>query len=295
MGTEDILKDFIITSDTTCDLSDEYVAKNNIRIIPLCYVLDDVIYGIDKIMDIKEFYDTMRGGKMPTTMAGSPEDIRNIFTGILDEGYDILHISFSSALSSSYNNATVVAGELKENYPDADIRVVDSLCASLGEGLLVHKAVRLKAAGASLDDVFKWLEENKLNLCHQFTVDDLHHLHRGGRVSKTAAVVGTLINVKPVLHVDDGGRLIPLNNVRGRKKSLISLVDNMEKAIKDYDGANEDVFIGHGDAPEDARFVADMVKSRFGIENITIGYISPTVGAHSGPGTIALFFMGSKR
>jgi DegV family protein with EDD domain len=170
--------------------------------------------------------------------------------------------------------------------------VVDSLCASLGEGLLVHKAVQLKEKGKSLDEIASWLEENKLNLCHIFTVDDLHHLHRGGRVSKTSAIIGTLINVKPVLHVDNEGHLIPLNNVRGRKKALISLV---EARLDGYRDQNDTVFISHGDCLEDAEFVASLVKERYGINDILINYVCPTIGAHSGPGTVALFFMGNKR
>jgi DegV family protein with EDD domain len=153
----------------------------------------------------------------------------------------------------------------------------------------------MKEAGKSMDDIFDWLEENKLNLCHIFTVDDLHHLHRGGRLSKTTAIIGTLINVKPVLHVNNEGRLVPLNNVRGRKKSLISLVNQMEKRISGFEDKNDTVFISHGDSLEDAEYVASLVRERFGVENIVINYICPTIGSHSGPGTIALFFMGNPR
>jgi DegV family protein with EDD domain len=188
-----------------------------------------------------------------------------------------------------------VARDLCNYNPDANIKVVDSLCASMGEGLLVHKAVQMKEAGKSMDDIFDWLEENKLNLCHIFTVDDLHHLHRGGRLSKTTAIIGTLINVKPVLHVNNEGRLVPLNNVRGRKKSLISLVNQMEKRISGFEDKNDTVFISHGDSLEDAEYVASLVRERFGVENIVINYICPTIGSHSGPGTIALFFMGNPR
>jgi DegV family protein with EDD domain len=165
----------------------------------------------------------------------------------------------------------------------------------MGEGLLVHKAVGLKDSGKSIDEVADWLENNKLNLCHMFTVDDLHHLHRGGRVSKATAIIGTLINVKPVLHVDNEGRLIPLNNVRGRKKALISLVDQMEASVKDYRGSNDIIFISHGDCIEDAEFVGNLIKERFGNLEVLINFVSPTIGSHSGPGTIALFFMGKSR
>ena len=173
--------------------------------------------------------------------------------------------------------------------------MIDSLCASLGEGLLVHKAVAMKEAGKSMDEIASWVEENKLHVVHNFTVDDLFHLYRGGRVSKTAAVVGTMINLKPVLHVDNEGHLIPLSKVRGRKKSLIALVDSMEKQIGSRRDENDIVFISHGDSLEDAQFVADLVKERLGIDQFLINYVGPTIGAHSGPGTIALFYFGDYR
>lgn len=286
---------FIITTDTTCDLPAEYVKKHNLRVIPLYYSFEDVVYGDKNKLEPKDFYNKMRAGSMPTTMAVNPDSARDVFTSLLNQGYDILHIAFSSALSGSCSVTTTVARDLCEEIPGANIVVIDSLSASMGEGLLVHKAVKLKESGKSIDDIADWLENNKLNLCHIFTVDDLHHLHRGGRVSKTAAIIGTLINVKPVLHVDNEGRLVPLNNVRGRKKALISLVDHMEKRLAGFEDKNDTVFISHGDSLEDAEYVASLVKNRFGIEDILIDYVSPTIGSHSGPGTIALFFMGNPR
>ncbi|MGF7143137.1 DegV family protein with EDD domain [Anaerotaenia torta] len=289
------MKQYIITTDTTSDLPEEYLQQHNISLLPLYYTFDGVIYGDKTFLTPKEFYDKMRGGAMPTTMAVNPEIARTIFTGLLDQGYDILHIAFSSALSGSCSVAATVARELMDERPGTKVTVIDSLSASLGEGLLVHKAVQLKESGQSIDEVADWLEKHKLNLCHMFTVDDLHHLHRGGRVSKATAIIGTLINVKPVLHVDDEGRLTPLHNVRGRKKALIALVDRMEASLPEDSEQNDIIFISHGDSIEDAQFVADLVKDRFGIQNILINYVSPTIGAHSGPGTIALFYMGKAR
>ncbi len=289
------MKQYIITTDTTSDLPEEYLQQHNISLLPLYYTFDGVIYGDKTFLTPKEFYDKMRGGAMPTTMAVNPEIARTIFTGLLDQGYDILHIAFSSALSGSCSVAATVARELMDERPGTRVTVIDSLSASLGEGLLVHKAIQLKDAGHSIDEVADWLEKHKLNLCHMFTVDDLHHLHRGGRVSKATAIIGTLINVKPVLHVDDEGRLTPLHNVRGRKKALIALVDRMEASLPEDSEQNDIIFISHGDSIEDAQFVADLVKDRFGIQNILINYVSPTIGAHSGPGTIALFYMGKAR
>lgn len=290
------MKPFIITTDSTCDLPASYVKSHGLRILSLYYSFSGMVYGGEnKNLEPKEFYDKMRSGAMPTTMAVNPETAQKVFSELLKEGYDILHIAFSSALSGSCSVATTVAREICDEIPGSNIIVVDSLCASLGEGLLVHKAVQLKESGKSIEEIAAWLEQNKLNLCHLFTVDDLHHLHRGGRVSKTTAIIGTLINVKPVLHVNNEGRLIPLNNVRGRKKALISLVDQMEKRVADYSGTNDIVFISHGDSEEDAAFVASLIKERLGIESFLINYISPTIGSHAGPGTIALFFMGNSR
>lgn len=289
------MRDYIITTDTTCDLPESYLDEHNIKVIPLYYNFGDDVYGEDKQLEPHEFYEIMRSGKLPTTMAANPDTTHKLFEKFIKEGYDILHIAFSSALSSSCSVAATTARELCNDYPEAKITVIDSLCASLGEGLFVHKAVCLKEAGKNMDEVTAWLEDHKLHLCHMFTVDDLHHLHKGGRVSKATAIIGSLINVKPVLHVSNEGKLIPLHNVRGRKKSLIALVDDMEARLKDYDEKNDIFFISHGDCLEDAQYVADLVKERFHIESELINYVSPTIGAHSGPGTVALFFLGKYR
>lgn len=285
---------YIITTDTTADLPQDIVNKYDVKIHPLYYSLNEIIYGGDNNLNPLDFFARMRKGEMPTTMASNPEVVRNIFTHLLEDGYDIIHISFSSALSGSYSNAVMVSNELQEEYKDRKIVVVDSLCASLGEGLLVYKAVKMKEEGKSFDEVYNWLEKNKMNICHQFTVDDLFHLHRGGRVSKATAIIGTMINVKPILHVDNEGRLTSLFNVRGRKKSLQSLVNNMEERMKGFEDEN-DVFISYGDCTEDANLVKTLILEKYPNKNVIIDHISPTVGAHSGPGTVALFFMGNER
>lgn len=289
--------EYIITTDSTCDLPKSYIKENNIKVLPLTYVLEGVTYNIDKTLPINEFYGKMKSGAMPTTSQVNPEEAKEAFLSILEDGVGILHIAFSSRLSGSYNSARIAAEELREENPEYVICVIDSLCASLGEGMLVHKAVKLKEQGKTIQEAVKWLEANKLHVCHNFTPDDLNHLYRGGRVSKTAAILGTMANVKPVLHVDDEGRLIPLSKVRGRKKSLITLVDNMEKQIGSYieENKRDGVFIGHGDVEEDAQFVADLIKERFGIESFLISYVGPVIGSHTGPGILALFFMGEKR
>lgn len=289
------MDNYIITTDTTADLPEDYIKKHNLGIMSLTYTLEGTTYSKDNPLEVKLFYEKMRNGSMPTTSQVNPENAKNIFLPYLKDGYDILHIAFSSGLSGSYNSTRIAAEELSEEFPDRKITVIDSLAASLGEGLLVHKAVMLKEQGADLDTVADWVEQNKLHIVHNFTVDDLFHLHRGGRVSKATAILGTMINVKPILHVDDEGHLIALSKVRGRKKSLQALVDSMEKQMGTYKNQNDIVFISHGDSLADAQYVADLVKQRFGIDSFLINYVGPTIGAHSGPGTIALFYMGDYR
>ncbi len=287
------MNDYVIITDTCCDLPEEYTTKHHVDIIPICFELDGTVYGDEIDLSPKEFYAKMRAGFMPTTMACNPDAVSRHFKKFLEQGTDVLYCCFSSGLSSSFNTASIVAKELSEEYPERKIAVVDSLCAAMGEGLFVHKAVCNKESGMSFEDNVAWLEENKLHVCHQFTVDDLHHLHRGGRVSKTTAIIGTMINVKPVLHVDNEGKLSSLSNVRGRKKSIHTLMDNMAKTMGDYE--NDIIFISHGDCEDDANYLAEKVKERFGIKDVMINYVCPTIGAHSGPGTLTLFFMGETR
>ena len=290
------MKNFIITTDTTCDLPAEYIREHEIGMLSLTYTLNETTYSWEQPLPVKDFYDYMRNGSLPTTSQANPEEAKALFEQIIrEQDADILHIAFSSGLSGSYNSSRIAANELLEDYPEHRIIVVDSLCASLGEGLLVHKAVCLKEQGKSLDETAAWLEENKLHLVHNFTVDDLFHLYRGGRVSKTAAFVGTMINLKPILHVDNEGHLIPLAKVRGRKKSLTARVDAMEKQVGTWRDKNDVIFISHGDCEEEAQLVADLIKKRLGYESFLINYVGPTIGAHTGPGVIALFYMGDFR
>lgn len=290
------MKNFIITTDTTCDLPAEYIAEHRIGMLSLTYTIDGKTYSWENPLPVTDFYNYMRTGSLPTTSQANPEEAKMLFERILrEQDCDILHISFSSGLSGSYNSSRIAAEELSEEYPGHRIVVIDSLCASLGEGLLVHKAVTLKSEGRSLEETAAWLEENKLHLVHNFTVDDLFHLYRGGRVSKTAAFVGTMINLKPILHVDDEGHLIPLSKVRGRKKSMIALVDAMEKQVGSWRDKNDMIFISHGDCADEAQFVADLIKKRLGYDSFLINHVGPTIGAHTGPGVLALFYMGDFR
>lgn len=286
---------FIITSDTTADLPKDYVEKNEIGILPMSFQMEGKDYSGDEELDIKEFYDKMRNGLMPTTSQINPTQAKSKFEEYLKNGYDVLHISFSSGLSGSYNNTRIASIELNDEYKNKKVVVIDSLSVSLGEGFLVNKALELRNEGKSIDEVAMWLEENKIKVCQHFTVNDLNHLYRGGRVSRATAILGSVIGVKPIIHVDNEGKLIPIAKVRGRKQSLTKLIDNMEKTIGSYKSENKTVFISHGDAYEEAVALGERIKEKFGVESIMISPIGPVIGSHSGPGTVAVFFMGEKR
>lgn len=286
---------YIIVTDSGSDLTRQFAAAEELAFLPLSFTVGEKEYSNegDDCLAPAEFYAQVRAGSMPRTAQVNPELAEQRLETYLKQGISVLYLSFSSALSGSYQTVVMVADGLNEKYPNAKIIVVDTLCASLGQGLLVSMALDLKRGGKTIEEVAEWLEENKLHLCHYFTVDDLFHLHRGGRVSKTAAVFGSLLGVKPVLHVDDQGRLIPVSKVRGRRQSLDALVDRMKKHVGRFE--NKTVFISHGDCIDDANYVRDKVKKEFGIQNIMVDFIGPVIGSHSGPGTVALFFLGETR
>ena len=289
------MREYVIFTDNTADLPADYLSKNGVEKLFLNYTIDGQTYDQTNELPVQEFYEKMRGGSMPTTSQINPENAREAFMQKVKEGYDILYIAFSSGLSGSCGSAQIAANQIMEEMPEVKILVVDSLCASLGEGLLVHKVLKKKAEGATLAEAAAYAEEMKMKICHNFTVDDLFHLYRGGRVTRATAIVGSLAGIKPVLHVDDEGHLIPIGKVRGRKKSLHALVERMQKQIKGYEADNDVVFISHGDCIEDAQYVANKVKELCGIDAFLINYVGSTIGAHSGPGTVALFFVGSPR
>lgn len=289
---------FKITTDSTTDLPVEYLQEHNVGCMPISYILDGVTYGRDKELDWKEFYRMMReDGKMPTTSQINPQEAKAYFQEFIKTDKEILHIAFSSGLSGTYNNMCIAAEEIMEENPDVKIIVIDSLCASMGEGLFVHKAVRLRDEGRTMEETAQWLKDHALNLVHVFTVEDLFHLYRGGRVSRTAAIIGTLASIKPKLHVDNEGHLIVIGKIRGRKKSLNALVDYMGEKMGSWVQENRDdyIFISHSDALEDAEYVRDQVREKYGMEHFIINHIGPTIGAHTGSGTVTLFFMGESR
>ena len=285
------MNQFAISTDTGADLPQYYCQAHNITVLPLPVTMGGVTYSGDEL-EVTDFYAQLRAGAMPTTSAANLEDTCALFRSLLSQG-DLLHIAFSSGLSSTASTAFLAAEQVRPEFPQRRLMVVDSLCASLGQGLLIHQAVKARAAGQDLETVGAHIESIKGNIVHNFTVDDLNHLHRGGRVSKATAVVGSLMGIKPVLHVDDVGHLVAVGKARGRKAAIQALLDRMETQAKGFD--NQEVFISHGDCLTDAEYLAEQVRQRFGIDDITIGFIGPTIGTHSGPGTLALFFQGSPR
>ena len=285
-----------IVTDSTADLTPELIRQLDVQVIPLCYMMGGRTYhnipGGGEMTD-REFYAKLRGGAMSTTTQINSEEFLRVFTPLLEAGQDVLYIAFSSGLSGTCQSAQLAREELQKRFPQRKMVVFDSLCASMGEGLLVYYAAKLRQEGKSLEEVLAWLQENVLRLCHWFTVDDLNHLKRGGRVSTATALVGTMLGIKPVLHVDDEGHLTKVGTARGRNASLKALVDHMaETAI---DPAGQTVFISHGDCEEDANKVAEDVKRRFGVQTVVLNNVGPVIGAHSGPGTVALFFLGRHR
>ena len=289
------MPDYVITTDSNSDVLPEFVKANQLTIIPQYYAFGDTVYGDELNMEPHDFYETMRNGELPKSMANNPAVIREKFEQILKEGKNILHIAFSSALSGSCSTVIMISNELMEQYPDRKILVFDSLNASLGEGVSVYRAVDLQKAGKDMEEVYDVLMEERDHVNVSFTVDDLNHLQRGGRVCKTTAVVGSLVNIKPILTVTASGELKADGTVRGRKKSLKTLVTRMEASL-DLNSYGKDrmVAVIHGDCLEDARSVADMVKS-LGFTNVVINDVSPSIGTHAGPGVVGLVFYGKQK
>lgn len=284
----------MIVTDSNADFVPGYAAEKGIIEVELTYLLGGASYRCnDPAVSRAEFYQRMRAGEMPKTSAVNVADTKSLLTPALQEGNDLLCIMFSSALSGTFQNTCLAAEELRLSFPEREIIVIDSLCASAGEGLLVSRAVNYRGLGLTLQEAASRIQADIPHIAHLFTVDDLFHLQRGGRVSKAAAVIGSMLGIKPTLHVDEEGRLVPTGKVRGRRQALLALADNMERQM---DTGRCDCFaISHGDCLDDAEFLADEIQRRFGISRHTISYVGPTIGAHSGPGTVALFFYASVR
>ena len=290
------MSDFVILTDSSADLGAELVQQLDVQVLPLSFILNQHTYHNypdNREMDPHLFYEKLRAGEVATTAAVNVAEYVDAVEPLLQAGHDVLILAFSSGLSTTYNSSVIAAEELREKYPNRKVYTVDTLCASLGQGLLVYLAAQERARGKTIEEVRDWAEANKLHLCHQFTVDDLHFLKRGGRISATTAVLGSMLQIKPVLHVDDEGHLINIAKARGRQASLKALVDKMEQTA--IDPAAQTVFISHGDCLEDAQAVAQMVKDRMGVKEVYLNHIGPVIGAHAGPGTVALFYVGTER
>jgi len=290
------MNDYVILTDSTTDLSPELIEKHGLIVLPLTVNIDNHDYrNLPDGSEIStpEFYTLLRAGKTATTSQISLSSFIDAIEPILISGKDLLYIGFSSELSGTCNSGFLAVKELSTKYPQRKVLAVDSLSASMGEGLLVCLAASLKEEGKNIDEVYNWVLNNRLRLCHWFTVDDLNHLKRGGRLSSAAALLGTVLGIKPILHVDDNGKLVPIGKIRGRKQSLEQLVEKMSETGENL--RDQLIFISHGDCIDDARLVEKMVRERFGVRDVVINFVGPVIGAHSGPGTMALFFLGSKR
>ena len=290
------MRDYVIMTDSCCDLSAQLAEELELEVLPLSLTMGGKEYFNDlagRDISFPDFYARLRAGELATTSAVGVGAFSARMRELVSQGKDILCINFSSALSTTYQSATIAAEDLSREFPEATIRTVDSLCASGGQGLLVYLCVQEKRRGKSLEEVLRFAEETKLHVCHWFTVDDLGHLKRGGRVSSATALFGTMLSIKPVMHVDNGGHLTPVGKVRGRKASLLALAEHMEQSA--IDPAGQTVMITHGDCEDEARFLADEIRRRCGVQDIRIHYVGPVIGNHSGPGTMALFFLGKER
>ncbi|MBR5126641.1 MAG: DegV family protein [Oscillospiraceae bacterium] len=281
-----------IITDSCCDLTEQQLQQWNVHCVPLTVMYKGESHSnFSDAPAVKAFYDELRAGVTATTAAANPEDWASRMEPILKGGEDILIIAFSSGLSTTCQSAFIAAKELREVYPERTIHVVDSLCAALGQGLLVYHACRKRDEGMGIDELHQWVESHKLNICHWVTVDDLAHLKRGGRISATTALVGTMLNIKPIIHVDNDGHLINISKVRGRKAAMDLLSTRMGETCTDFDTA----FIAHGDCPEDAAALEALIREKHGVKNVITGYVGPVIGAHTGPGVLVVFFMGTHR
>ena len=286
-------EDYAIITDSACDIPKHVLKEWNVQSIRMPFMFtDNNEERLDGDMPLNEFYNEMRSGRIVKTSGVNEFAFEDAFEKVLSKGKDILYIAFSSGLSVTYNNGRFVSDELKEKYPDRKIYVVDSLSASAGEGLLVYKAFANREKGISIEENAKLLDDEKLSICHWFTVGDLLYLKRGGRISAATAIIGGALDIKPILHVDNDGHLIKMSQVRGRKKSIQTLADKLKETIIDDDTP---IFISHGDCEEDAIALKDIIKNYCGKEVKIITYIGSLIGAHSGPGTLALFFKGTNR
>ena len=287
------MPNYNIVTDSCCDLRPETHEQLNLTVVPLSMEFRGQVREDKSDDSMKEVCAALRAGESAQTAAVNPDRWLNAMEPHLAEGRDVLVMAFSSGLSTTYQSAVIAAEELREKYPERTIYVVDTLCASRGEGLLVWYACKKRDEGMTLDELHKWVEDTKLHLCHWFTVDDLNFLKRGGRVSAATALVGTMLSIKPVMHTDNEGRLTLVGKARGRKASLKALLDAIERLA--IEPEKQTMFICHADCEVEARAVAEEMKARYGVKEVYINYIGPVIGSHTGPNTMGIFFVGTKR
>ncbi|MBE7003067.1 MAG: DegV family protein [Ruminococcaceae bacterium] len=291
------MRDYVIMTDSCCDLSDAEVKECELVVLPLTFTMEGVTRRDTPDhaeMTLEAFYKRIRAGVECTTAAVNVGDFADAMRPIVESGRDVLCICFSSALSTTYQSAVIAAEELKAEYPGAKIVVIDSLSASRGQGMLVWHAAQEKKKGRSLDEVEEWVREMVPHQDHWFTVADLGHLRRGGRLNATSAVVGTVLSIKPVMHCDGEGKLTPVGKARGMKQALTELV-NMMGELGTRPLEDQTVFICHADAPDSVEFVKGLLKERFGVTDVRADFIGPVIGSHTGAGTLGLFFFGRAR
>ena len=287
------MNDYLIITDSSCDLASDFAEQLGVKVIKLEFIVEGEEARSNDGIDEKQFYELLRSGKMVTTSAIAMDRFVSEVEPLLKEGKDIIYLGFSSGLSSTYSAGYIGAQELSEKYPDRKIYTVDTLAASMGQGLLVWYAANMKKEGKSIEEVRDFVENNKMNLVHWFTVNDLFFLKRGGRISAATALVGTMLNIKPVLHVDDEGKLVSVSKARGRKNAVDALFEKAKATA--IAASSQTMFISHGDCIEDAEYLAQRLKNELSVKEVIINYVGPVIGAHSGPGTLALFFVGTNR
>ena len=289
------MADYVIFTDSACDINKETLTLWGVKSVPLTYrFLKEEKTCYDECTDTKSFYNKMREGLIAKTAAVNPDEFKNAFEKELIDKKDVLYVGFSSGLSTTYNSARVAKDILLEKYPERRIITVDSLCASAGLGLLLYLAAEMAKGGSPFDEVAKFVENNRLNICHWFTVEDLVYLKRGGRISPTKAFVGNMLGIKPILHVDDKGYLINVTKARGRRAAISKLAENYVKYRKNNTFLDT-VFISHADCAADAELLSNMIKEQTGCNVSVVTSVGAVIGAHSGPGTLALFFVGEER
>lgn len=290
------MRDYVIMTDSCCDLTDQMARELELEVLPLTMHMDGQDYPNDlagTAISNQEFYKRIRAGKLATTSAVNVGQFQDAMRRVLESGRDIVCVCFSSALSTTYQSAVIAAEDLRAEFPEAEIHVVDSLSASLGQGLLLYLAVEQKRKGLTAAELAKWVEDNRLTVCHWFTVDDLNFLKRGGRVSATTALLGTMLSIKPIMHTSDEGKLVPVSKARGRKAAIAALLDKIEAL--GIHPERQTMFICHADCEEDAKAVAQTIQNRFGTPTVHINYIGPVIGSHTGPNTMGIFFVGTQR